>query len=614
MIKLSDYIAKRLKNHHKVKHFFMVSGGGAMHLNDSLGRYIHYIANHHEQACAIAAEGCARANQKLAVVNVTTGPGGLNCLNGVFGQWTDSVPVLYISGQVKFATTIASCPQIPLRQLGDQEVDIVSVVKPLTKYAVMVTEPNEIKYHLDKAVHEAATGRFGPVWLDIPMNVQAAMIDEKNLKEFTPPILKQVQNDTTLVISKLLSAKRPLIVAGHGIRLSGQISAFHKLLKKLNIPVVTTLNGFDLLPSNHKNYIGRIGTIGQRAGNFALQNADYILFLGTRNNIRQASYNWENFAKNAYKIIVDIDKAELDKPTVKPDLKINADLKYFLPALIRSLPSDIAEEKNSPLLVKGWLPKAGGVFGEGCQNWLKWCQARKEKYSFKNTKEYRQKSQTINPYYFVRRLTELMQENDVMVMANGSACVCAFQVAEIKKGQRFISNSGNASMGYDLPASIGAVLANKNGNTICLAGDGSIMMNIQELETIKHNKLPVKIFVINNDGYSSIRQTQRNFFNGRMTGSGFESGVSVPNFVEIAKAFKIKAVRIYKSSELDAKISGVLKYGGPIVCEVITDKEYSFTPKLSAKKLPDGTMLSPSLEDMYPFLDRKEFDENMMQC
>ncbi|MDR1941680.1 MAG: thiamine pyrophosphate-binding protein [Endomicrobium sp.] len=600
MIKLSDYIAKRLKTYHKVKRFFMVSGGGAMHLNDSLGRFISYTANHHEQACAIAAEGYARVNQNLAVVNVTTGPGGLNCLNGVFGQWTDSVPVLYISGQVKYSTTLASCPKIALRQLGDQEADIISVVKPLVKYAVSVTNPNEIKYHLDKAVYEATSGRFGPVWLDIPMNVQSAMIEEKNLKEFIRQDDAIVKNNKRLkineVIKKLKTAKRPLIVAGHGIRLSGQIKNFYKLINTLNIPVVTTFNGFDLLPSDHKNYIGRIGTVGQRAGNFTLQNADLILFLGTRNNIRQASYNWENFAKNAFKIAVDIDKAELDKPTIKPDLKINADLADFLPLFL-----------NSAAAIKN---KLSADLETGLK-WLKFCQNLKRKYSFENTPQYRQKGKTLNPYYFIRRLTEKMKENDIMVMANGSACVCAFQTAQIKRGQRFILNSGNASMGFDLPAAIGAAFEAGKRNVICLAGDGSIMMNLQELETIKYNKLPIKIFIIDNAGYSSIRQTQKNFFNGHMTGSGADSGVSVPDFIKIAKAFGIKSENITKAERLEKTISNVLNSKEAVICRVAVDKEYSFAPKLSSKKLPDGTMISPSLEDMHPFLARKEFEENI---
>lgn len=596
MIKLSDYIAKRLKEVHKVEHFFMVSGGGAMHLNDSLGKVISYTANHHEQACAMAAEGYARVNQKLAVVNVTTGPGGLNCLNGVFGQWTDSVPVLYISGQVKFSTNKASCPDIPLRQLGDQEVDITSVVKSLTKYAHMVTEPKEIKYHLDKAIYEATTGRFGPVWLDIPINVQASMIEESELKEFKP-LEKAYQpiNLSTyqLLIDKLQKALRPLIIAGHGIRLSKQEENFYKLLEKLNIPVVTTFNGFDILEDTHPNYIGRIGSVGQRAGNFALQNADLILCLGTRNNIRQASYNWENFAKDAYKIVVDIDQAELDKPTIKPDLKICADLADFLPELLNNLST------YQPINLS--------------TNWLSFCQNLKEKYSFKNATEYKEKGTEIDAYHFTNELSKWMGKTDALTMTNGSACVCVFQTAEIKRGQRFILNAGDASMGYGLPAAIGACLVRGRKNTICVEGDGSIMMNLQELQTIKHHNLPIKIFILNNNGYISIKQTQNHFFNGHMVGSGEESGVSVPDFIEVGKAFGLKTVLINDNSKMTEQIKEVLTINEPVLCDVKIKTDYEFTPKLSVKKMEDGTMISPSLEDMYPFLDREEYDKNIIK-
>ncbi|MBQ2645175.1 thiamine pyrophosphate-binding protein [bacterium] len=590
-MKLSDYIAKYLSEKYNVTNFFMVSGGGAMHLNDSLGHGIKsYIANHHEQACSIAAEGYARVNQELAVVNVTTGPGGLNCLNGVFGEWTDSVPVLYISGQVKYTTTMDSCKEIPLRQLGDQEVDIISVVKPLTKYAVTVFEPNEIKYHLDKAIYEATSGRMGPVWLNIPMNVQGAIIDENNLIEFDIP--KKIKNHLDLfeIINKLQNAKRPLIIAGHGIRLAKCEKPLSNFLEKINVPVVTTFNGFDLIEDEHPNYVGRIGTIGQRAGNFALQNADVILCLGTRNNIRQVSYNWENFAKDAYKIVVDIDKAELDKPLVKPDMPINIDLADFIPEMINY-----------------------NINIQAPQEWFEYCKKIKEKYSFDNEEAYKQKeNEPINPYYFVRKLTENTKENDIFVMANGSACVCTFQVAKIKKNQRYILNSGNASMGFDLPAAIGANISGRGRRTICLAGDGSVMMNLQELETIAFNKLPIKIFIINNAGYSSIRQTQRNFFNGRMTGSGDDSGVGMPDFSKIADAFGIKTIKIDSADNIESKIQEVLNYNGAIVCEVLVKKEYAFLPKLSARKLDDGTMISPSLEDMFPFLDRNEYDSNMI--
>lgn len=588
-IKVSDYIASRLKNIYDIKNVFMVSGGGAMHLNDSFGKYIPYICNHNEQACAIAAEGYAKASSKLPVVNVTTGPGGLNCLNGVFGQWTDSVPVLYISGQVKRATTLASCPDLNLRQLGDQEADIISVVKPLTKYAVMVKNPLEIKYHLDRAVYEATTGRKGPVWLDIPIDVQAAVIDEQELIDFDisckPPSTKE-DCKITEVLSRLSLAKTPLIVAGHGIRLSGMKHTFLDILKNLNIPVVTTFNGFDLLNEDTPQYIGRIGTIGQRAGNFALQNADLVLFLGTRNNIRQISYNWENFARNAYKIVVDIDKAELEKPLVKPDMAIHADLADFLPLLKESLTS---------------IDKP---------QWLTFCRDLKERYSFGNTKEYSQTGDKINVYYFVRRLTELMSENDVCVTANGTAIIASVQTAMVKNNQRIFSNSGDASMGYDLPAAIGACVANNKKNTICIAGDGSLMMNLQELQTLKHHNLPVKIFILNNDGYSSIKQTQTNFFEGRNTGAGTNSGVSIPDFVKVGSAFDIKSIRLESPNEIDNTIKDVLSTKGPVLCDVIVNPDYIFTPKLSSRKLEDGTMISPSLEDMYPFLPRDEYEKN----
>lgn len=605
-IKLSDFIAKYLKERYNVTHFFMVSGGGAMHLNDSLGRYIDYTANHHEQACAIAAEGYSRLKgNTLSVVNVTTGPGGLNTLNGVFGQWTDSVPILYISGQVKIPTTMQHYPNLNVRQLGDQEVDIISVVKPLTKFAKMVTDKNKIKYYIDKAIYEATTGRFGPVWLDIPIDIQASIVEEEELVEFKPQDEKQeivCQNDELeQALNKLAMAKKPLFVCGHGIRLSNQIKNFYKLVEKLNVPVVTTFNGFDIMEEDNPFYIGRIGTVGQRAGNFALQNADCVLFLGTRNNIRQASYNYENFAKNAFKIVVDIDKNELYKPTIDVDLRINADLKNFIPKMLEKLNDDNFKINYSA-------------------KWLEFAQNLKNKYRFDKTNEYRQnENEPLNPYYFIRQLTNELDENDIVIMANGSACVCTYQVANVKKGQRYILNSGNASMGYDLPCAIGAAVKtletkeNKKRRIVCIAGDGSIMMNLQELETIKYNNLPIKLFVLNNSGYSSIRQTQRNFFKGHMTGSGNDSGVSVPEFYNIAKGFNLNATKIDEAKNLNAQIKEVLEIDGFVLCEAMLQQEYSFSPKLSSKKLDDGTMVSPSLEDMFPFISREEYQENIFK-
>ncbi len=590
MIKVSDYIAKRITAL-GVKDIFMISGGGAMHLNDSFGKQkgLNYICNHNEQATAISAEGYARVKGKMAVVNVTTGPGGINCLNGVFGQYTDSVPVLYISGQVKFETTIYHNPKVKIRQIGDQEADIVSIVKPIVKYAKIVKNAYDIGKVLDEAIYHANIGRKGPVWIDVPMNIQGAMIDEKKLKRFVLPKAKKEDYKISQVISALKKAKRPIVVAGNGINVSGARAELKKFLTKFNLPVLTTFNGLDIIEDANKNYIGRIGTVGQRAGNFALQNADVILFLGTRNNIRQISYNWENFTSRAKtKIAVDIDGAELNKHTLKLDVKIQADALKFL------------QNINKKTAVK-------------CSNeWLKWCQVRKIKYDPSKVYPTGTKNK-LNAYYFVSRLTEHMKDKDVMVAANASACVCAFQNAKIKKQQRVFWNSGNASMGYCLPAVIGAGFANNKKPVVCLAGEGSLMMNLQELHTIKHHNLPVKIFILNNNGYISIIQTQDNFFKGRMTACTTKSGISFPNFEKIAKGFELDYLKINDPKKMDAQIKKALAFKKPIVCEVVLEKDYIFTPKTSSKKLPNGKMISAPLEDMYPFLSRKEFDQNMIK-
>ncbi|MDD3054021.1 MAG: thiamine pyrophosphate-binding protein [Endomicrobiaceae bacterium] len=593
MIKLSDYVAKRLKEVYKINNIFMISGGGAMHLNDSFGKYIPYICNHHEQASAIAAEGYARVNQQLAVVSVTTGPGGLNCLNGVFGQWTDSVPVLYISGQVKDSTTISSCPKLKLRQLGDQEVDIISIVKPLTKYAVMLKEINDIAYVLDKAIYLATHGRKGPVWIDIPINLQAATIDESKLKKYDskeddfklPNIDKQIDK----LVNILKNSNRPLIIAGHGIRLANAKKEFLNLVNNLNIPVVTTMNGFDIIPNSNPNFMARIGTVANRTGNFILQNADCIISIGSRNNIRQVSYNWENFAKNAKLVAIDIDKAELEKPTIKPYLKINADAKDFITKFINKL-------KKIPIF----------------SDWNNFCNSIKVKYP-PISEAKRIAHNPIEPYFFIDELIKCFKDDEIVIGGNGTAFLLPFQVGKVKQNQRFIWNSGDASMGYDLPASIGACIATNRKRTICLAGDGSIMMNLQELQTIRNYNLPIKIFVLNNNGYISIQQTQQNFFNGRLTACSVCSGVTLPDFTKIGKAFNLKTVKINKITNLTKQINNVLKYDGPILCEVMLSPNYIFAPKLSAKKLKDGTMISPSLEDLYPFLDKKEFEENIIK-
>lgn len=591
MIKTSDYLVKKLEAL-GVDTAFMVSGGGAMHLDDSFGKSkkIRLICNHNEQASAMCAEGYARANQKLAVACVTTGPGGLNCLNGVFGSWTDSAPVLFISGQVKYTTTLSSCPDIPLRQLGDQEANIIRVVTPLTKFAKMVTDPYDIDAAIEEAVFKATTDRPGPVWLDIPLNVQAAPIDETKLKKFVRPAEKTADMADKLrqAADLLKKAKRPVLIAGNGIHCAGAQNDLRAFLDKTQIPVLGTFNGFDLIPSDDPLFAGRIGTVGQRAGNFALQNADVVLCVGTRNNIRQVSYNWENFAKNAKKIVVDIDPSELKKPTVRPDLPICADAGDFL----RGLTAQVGLLDIAP--------------------WREYCRKMRAKYPPLREFSINQ-SDKVHPYLFMEKLSQILPPESRVVASNGTACVAFFQAFESKAGERLLLNSGDASMGYGLPAAIGVCAANNRRDVICLEGDGSIMMNLQELQTVKTNNLPLKIFVLKNGEYISIIQTQRNFFDGRLTGCNVQSGVEVPDFVKVAEAFGLPSVRISTNSELSDKLQRVLTMPGPVVCEVDCTENYTFAPKLSARKLPDGTMISPSLEDMYPFLDRKEMEENTIK-
>jgi len=596
MLRVADYIFKTLAVY-GVRHIFMVSGGGAMHLNDAIGKEkrIKYICNHHEQACAIAAEGYSRTSGKLGVVVVTSGPGGTNTMTGVIGQWLDSVPVLYLSGQVKFETTIESCRNIGLRQLGDQEINIIDIVRPVTKYATMLTEPKDVRKEIEKAIHIAATGRPGPVWIDIPLNVQGALVEEESLEPFEAfesPIWlveKELGSKVSKVINALKNAKRPVLIAGHGIRIAGSQRSFLTLVEKLGIPTVTTFNSFDLISTEHPLFTGRIGTLGDRAGNFAIQNADLILSVGTRNNIRQVSYFWQSYARAAKKIIVDIDEAELNKPSLKPDIAVHADAGDFL----REMHKQVNFEK---------LPQWG--------SWAEWCKQRKERYPTV-LPEYAQTKDSVHPYHFMKILTEQIDSNTIIVTGNGSACVVMFQAGIVKENQRIFWNSGCAAMGYDLPAAIGACFATGK-KVVCIAGDGSLQMNIQELQTVAHHKLPLKIFVLNNQGYISICQTQDSFFGGHRVGCDRASGVSFPEFTNVAAVYGLKIMKLANHKDMEKKIKQVLDSEGPFLCEVMLTPDYIFSPKLSSQKMPDGRIVSKPLEDMFPFLDREEFKQNMI--
>lgn len=595
-VKLAHWVADTLAAH-GIDHVFMLTGGGAMHLNHALGTHpkLATTFTHHEQALAMAAEAYYRLTNKLAVVNVTSGPGGTNAITGVYGAHVDSIGMLVISGQVKTETTVRATG-LPLRQFGDQELDIEPIVRPITKYATMVTDPLTIRYHLEKALYLATSGRPGPVWLDIPLDVQAAKIDPAQLTGFDPAELDEPWKATDLeataaaILEKLAAAQRPVVFAGSGVRLSGAHADFLALIEKLGIPVVTGWNAHDVLWNAHPLYAGRPGTVGDRGGNMVTQSADLLLVLGSRLNIRQVSYNWKTFAREAYKIWVDIDPVELRKPTVTPDMPVVGDLADLIPALLET-------------------PYAGPTPAHA--EWLEW--SRERVWNFPAVlPEYRNHGPSVHPYVAMEALFERLGEDDVIVTGNGSACVVSFQVAEIKRGQRLWTNSGCATMGYDLPAAIGVCAATGGKRrVIAIAGDGSIMMNLQEMQTIAGYGLPVKVFLINNNGYVSIFQTHRNFFNGVEVGGGPKSNVTFPDFGKLAAAFGFAYFRAESNAELGGAIEATLATDGPVVCEIFVDEHVAFAPKLSAKAHPDGRITSPPLEDLSPFLPREVLRENM---
>ena len=591
-IKVSDYVAKRLADW-GVEHVFLVTGGGSMHLNDSFGKEprIKYVCMHHEQAVAMAAEGYARITNTPGIINVTTGPGGINSLNGVFGAWTDSIPMVIVSGQVKRETCKTLTGSSELRQLGDQEVDIISMVRGITKYAALVDDPRDIRYHLEKAYCLAKHGRPGPCWVDIPVDVQGSQVEESSLHGFdhselpAPVGLPDLEKSVTEVVARIRTAKRPVILAGTGVRLAQALDEFEEVIRGLQIPVTTGWT-HDLIASDDPLFCGRPGTIGERAGNFTVQNGDLVLVLGSRLNIRQVSYNWGSFAPKAFKIQVDVDGCELNKPLVRPDLGIACDLKPFLSEMARQLKHVEAGDHS---------------------RWLSWCRERVRKYPVVQQKQ-RGDGPPLNPYYFIELLGKGMAGDDVVVCGNATACIVPFQALRLRKGQRLFSNSGSASMGYDLPAAIGAAFARRGARVICLAGDGSIQMNLQELQTVVHHQLPVKIFVLNNNGYLSIRQTQTNFF-GHRVGESAASGVSFPDMVRVAQAYGIPAMRLERASEME-EVWERMSAPGPLLVDVVLDPAQEFEPRIRSRKLDDGTILTPALEDMYPFLSPEELAQN----
>jgi len=563
----------------------MVTGGGAMHLNDSLAnnKKLFVTYNHHEQASAMAAEGYARVAGKPAIVCATTGPGALNTFNGVFGAYTDSVPMIILAGQVKKETISSQIsPGHPsLRQLGDQEVRSVPMVREITKGAWQVLDPNSVANVLDEAFDLAVSGRPGPVWVEIPVDIQGSEISADPHSPFVSyhEIQKALDSDIQDVHDKLRSAQRPVILAGSGVRISNTQDSLLRLAEATSTPVVTAWT-HDIFDNDHRLFAGRAGSIGTRPGNFAVQNADLVLVLGSRLNIRQVSYNWAAFAKRAEIIWVDIDSAELSKPFPDVDIKICADLQSFLPKL-----ADFASAKT--------------VEHNSHQNWINWNQEIKRRFGAKRS-DYKDGVSGINPYHFVISLFDKLSPSHVVATGNATACIVPFQVGHLKQGMRLFSNSGSASMGYDLPAALGAAVAAPKRPIICLAGDGSLMMNIQELATLAGSGFNVGLVVLNNGGYLSIKQTQKNFF-GRENGSSPDSGVYFPDFTKVAEAFGLPVFHASIDSPWEEQIDDFLESTGPRVLIADLEESQEFEPRLKSRKV-GSEIQTPELDDMFPHL------------
>jgi acetolactate synthase I/II/III large subunit len=593
-VRLSDYVLRFVADL-GVKHVFLVPGGGAMHLNDALSRCpeIEAVCNLHEQASAIAAENYAKATKHLGVCMVTTGPGATNAITGLAGAWLDSIPCLFISGQVKRADRMVSPQGVPsgVRQMGVQEVDIVSIVKPLTKYAVTITQPESIRYHLEKAIYLAQSGRPGPVWIDIPLDVQAIQIEEESLAAFTPPPPANTPPDVSNVIAALNRSERPIILAGNGIRLAHAEAEFLALLDVLEVPVETTWLAIDIVPSTHPLFVGRPGSLASRGANFAVQNSDFFLSIGSRLDRVITGYAPERFARAAEKVMVDIDPAELEKMGDSIHHKICCDAGAFIRALLARR-SEIKKCDRSP-----WLTR--------CSQW-------KTRYPIV-TPEHRNPNGRVSVYHLSEVLSSELNDNDYIVSGSSGSGIELFLFAfDVKPGQRVFHTTALGAMGFGIAASIGACLANGRRNLVCVDGDGGFQFNIQELETVRRLNLPIKFFILNNDGYASIRISQTAFFGEPRIGCDAKTGQTLPDVRKVAEAYGIPTAIIRDQSNLHAEVRRVLDLPGPVVCDVHVILEEARAPRLASVQRPDGSFISKPLEDLAPFLDRAEFLENMI--
>ena len=586
-MKVAEYVAQRLV-YLGLDTCFSVTGGGAMHLNDAFGEVeaIDCRYMHHEQAAAIAAEGYARIAGKPAILNVTTGPGAINSLNGVFGAFTDSIPMVVIAGQVR-SDTLSTKHDSRLRQLGDQELRSMSMVQEITKSSYLILDPITIVAILDKAYLESTSGRPGPVWVEIPVNVQGMQIDadptarvaeSPNMSpELSPKVIDEI-------LRQISNSKRPIIVSGSGVRIAKVQDQVLKLAQITNTPITTAWT-HDTIASDHELFAGRPGTIGTRPGNFAVQSADLVLVLGSRLNIRQVSYNWDSFAKNAQIIWLEIDQKEFEKPYLNRETitRVHADLSTALPKLIEQ----------------------ASTYKYNHENWVSWCQDIKIKYDLNET-EYTSTNEGINSYHLIPELFRNISNETSVVCGNATACIVPFQAAVLKDGMRLFSNSGSASMGYDLPASLGAAIADPSRKVVCLAGDGSIMMNIQELETLANWNADVLVVVLDNDGYLSIKQTQQNFF-GHDHGASPKSGITFPDFEKIASAFGVVSHKLNPAGDWKAELKKFINMSGPRLVVAPLEVSQEFIPRLKSKMV-NGTIQTPELDDMFPHIEESELE------
>ena len=593
-MRVADFIADFIFEELNVKHVFMVTGAGIMHLTDGVASHpkLQAICPHHEQTSSMAIDAYSRASENFGVGFFTSGPGGTNAVTGLCGAWQDSVPCLFISGQVKKKETTNNAKISGLRQFGVQELDMIPIVKYACKYATTLNDPNKVKYEFEKAVHIAKSGRPGPVWIQIPMDVQSSIIDETKLNGFEHDDVIPTASDAEVdkIIKLLKKSKRPVIIAGQGIRISGAISLLEKFTSKFKIPVVTPFLGIDTIKSDLLQYVGKTGVKGDRPANFAMQNSDLIIAIGTSLHVTVIGYTYKHFAREAKKIVIDIDKKSHKKKTIDIDSFILSDAKKFFEKIIKFTENETLNDYAK---------------------WIKQCNEWKKKYPV-CLPEYKQNKKSLNSYLLIDTLCKHSKKNDIFVSDAGGTYYATCQAIQLTKpGQRYIPSGAMATMGYSLPAAIGISVATNKGRVIALTGDGSFQQNLQELQTLIEYDLPVKLFVLNNDGYESIRVSQKNYFNNRLIGESNQSGLSFPDTLKIAKAYGIKAVRIRNYQELENKLDGILNFDKAVIVDVIIPRDQSIIPTVSSVVNPDGTMSSRPLEDMAPFLDREEYKKNL---